>query len=175
MIVETEAYPGGDDRASHTYGERRTRRNASMWLDGGHAYVYFVYGMHHCVNVVSGHAGQGEAVLVRALAPLEGLPAMRLARGSGVRDADLCSGPARLTQALGVDRSFDGVSLVNGGELQLLPPEPGWRAPFEVGPRIGVDYAGECALRPWRYRCVEVKKESEKRKTRDTARGNRAM
>ena len=161
VIVEVEAYPGGADLASHTRLGRRTERNASMWLEGGHAYVYFTYGLHWMFNVVSGPEGSGEAVLVRALEPLDGLPAMRTARTGKsrravgeARDAGLCSGPARLTQALGIDRRFDGAWLGEGGPLHLLAPDPAWqsgRGEVLAGPRIGVDYAGRWARERWRF------------------------
>jgi DNA-3-methyladenine glycosylase len=151
VIVETEAYPGGRDRASHSFGGRRTPRNEAMWMAGGHAYVYFTYGLHWCCNVVSGPAERGEAVLIRAIEPVEGLALMREARG-GCRDRDLGRGPARLTQALGIDRGFDR-QLLTGGRagLRLEPPLPGWRWPLERGPRVGIDSAGIWAERPWRW------------------------
>src|SRR5262249_54888643 len=95
-IVEVEAYLGAADRAAHTFGGRRSARNASMWAGGGHAYVYFVYGMHHCLNVVCGPAGSGTAVLVRALEPTEGIEAMFARRPAARRPTDLCSGPGGL-------------------------------------------------------------------------------
>jgi DNA-3-methyladenine glycosylase len=150
VIVETEAYPGGPDVASHTFGGRRTKRTAAMWLRGGHAYVYFVYGMHFCVNVVTGPEGAGEAVLVRALEPVEGLDAMRTARGND-RDRDLCRGPARLTEALGISRVHDGHWLLGDGPLRLLPPAKSWIGDIACGPRIGVDYAGPWAAKRWRH------------------------
>ena len=93
-IVETEAYPGDADRASHCHRNRQTPRNRSMFLAGGSVYVYFVYGMHHCLNLVSGPQGHGEAVLIRALVPHGGIEAIQAAR-PGVRDRDLLRGPGR--------------------------------------------------------------------------------
>ncbi len=172
-IVETEAYPGGADRASHTFDGRRsprTLRNASMWKAGGHAYVYFTYGMHFCCNVVSGPVDSGEAVLIRAVQPLEGLEAMRSARqkpgGPPIRDRDLGRGPARLCVALGIDRSSDGVWLLGDGPLRLRPPataegQAAWAAEPPVlpsiacGPRIGIGSAGPSALAPWRFWSVQ--------------------
>jgi DNA-3-methyladenine glycosylase len=147
-IVETEAYLGEIDRAAHTYGGRRTARNASMWGPCGHAYVYFVYGMHHCMNVVAEGPGKPTAVLIRALEPLEGQARMRLnraRRSPRLKDTDLCSGPAKLAQALQLDRLLDGADLVAGNEVFL---ERGLRVgPAQVvaAPRIGVAYAGEWA------------------------------
>ncbi|MFU8820888.1 MAG: DNA-3-methyladenine glycosylase [Gammaproteobacteria bacterium] len=155
-IVETEAYLGEIDRAAHSYGGRRTARNAAMWGPAGHAYVYFIYGLHHCMNVVAEGPERPTAVLVRALEPLEGLEQMgahRAARrpGARLRDTELCSGPARLAQALRLDRSLDGADLVAGTALFL---ERGIRLPPEqvvAAPRIGVGYAGEWAEKPLRF------------------------
>jgi DNA-3-methyladenine glycosylase len=155
-IVETEAYLGVEDRAAHSFGGRRTERNAAMWGPAGHAYVYFVYGLHHCMNVVAERPGRPSAVLIRALEPLEGLEAMRARRaGKGpatrLRDTDLCSGPAKLAQALRLDRSLDGADLVRGKQLFI---ETGTRirtARIESGPRVGVGYAGEWADEPLRF------------------------
>ncbi len=150
VIVETEAYPGGDDVASHTFGGRRTARNASMWRRGGCAYVYFTYGMHYCLNVVSGPAESGEAVLIRALEPFDGLAEIA-ARQPHLAWRDRCRGPARLCVALSVDRNLDGVDLqADGGPLTLRPPR---LAPPTVadGPRIGIASAGAFALKPWRF------------------------
>ncbi len=144
-IVETEAYLARDDPASHSH-PGRTERNASMFLAAGHAYVYLVYGMHLCFNVVSGPVGVGEAVLVRALEPLEGVALMAARRGRDERRA-LCDGPAKLVQAMGIGREADGTDL-RRGRLQLLPPEPDWRAPpIECGPRVGIRRAAQLPYR----------------------------
>jgi DNA-3-methyladenine glycosylase len=151
IIVETEAYLGDEDRAAHTFGGRRTARNESMYLPGGHAYVYFTYGMHHCLNVVCGAADEGVAVLVRAVEPTEGVAGM-FARLSRARKAtDLCSGPAKLTQALAIDRDLDGVDLKSDPRLFIervrLRALPGRQ--IDSTPRVGVDYAG-----PWAYKLL---------------------
>ncbi|HEU4534310.1 MAG TPA: DNA-3-methyladenine glycosylase [Polyangiaceae bacterium] len=166
-IVETEAYAGVDDRASHAYGGRRTPRNESMYGAPGTAYVYLIYGLHHCFNVVCGPPGTPWAVLVRALAPREGLDGMRARRAASPAarpppDGALCSGPGRLCRALAIDRTFDGADLVHGPSLFLCAPPsrpPGARPPGDVvdehvtrGPRVGVDYAGEWAQAPLRFR-----------------------
>jgi DNA-3-methyladenine glycosylase len=152
-IVEVEAYLGPRDRAAHTWGGRRTARNASMWRGGGFAYVYFTYGMHYCMNVVCGPADAGTAVLLRALEPTEGLDAMFARRPAARRATDLCSGPARLTQALGIDRTHDGVDLRRDEALFV---ESLTRRAFPahrigVSSRIGIGYAGTWAKRPLRF------------------------
>jgi DNA-3-methyladenine glycosylase len=142
-IVEVEAYDH-EDPAAHGFGNRRTERNASMFLPGGHAYVYRSYGIHWCLNVVCGVEGEASALLIRALEPTQGLDAMRERRG--VDDVRLlCSGPGRLTQALGVTREHDGLAL-DRPPFELRPRA----AEVEVvrGTRIGITKAVE---QPWRY------------------------
>jgi DNA-3-methyladenine glycosylase len=156
-IVEIEAYVGEEDQASHArFG--RTRRNASMYGPPGHAYVYFIYGMHHCFNVVTERDGYPAAVLIRALEPLEGLEEMRVRRwpgpaeGRGDRsDAQLTSGPARLCQALDIDRRFDGIDLCSPAALLFLEED----APIPdgaviTGPRVGVRGDEVAVTIPWR-------------------------
>lgn len=152
-IVEVEAYLGPIDRAAHTFGGRRTARNASMWRGGGTAYVYFTYGMHHCMNVVCGPEGSGTAVLLRALAPSEGLESMHARRPAARRPTDLCSGPGRLAQALAIDRALDGVDLRRDETLfvERARRRPLPDACVEATARIGVDYAGAWARRRLRF------------------------
>lgn len=136
-IVEVEAYRQ-DDPASHSY-RGRTPRNRTMFQAGGHLYVYFTYGMHHCANVVTGSDGDGQAVLLRAIEPLAGLDAMRARRPRARRDADLANGPGKLCQALGLDRGWDGLDLCAAnaaiwiGDDRTPPP-----AQPIVSPRIGI-------------------------------------
>lgn len=144
-IVETEAYLAEDDAASHS-ASGPTRRNASMFEAAGAGYVYLIYGMHLCFNVVTGAAGRGEAVLIRALEPLEGLDAMRRRRGGRSSDRDLCRGPGRLAQALGIERVDDGGTLLAGGRIQLIDRSAA-PAAVEVGPRIGITKSAELPLR----------------------------
>lgn len=151
-IVEVEAYLGVEDRASHSYGGRRTKRNASMWLNGGHAYVYFVYGMHWCFNVVSDREEVPTACLIRALEPLVGLDEMRRRRGKE-REDELCSGPAKLARALGVDRTLDGVDLVRDNWI-FIERGQSRRSRIVVQSRIGVGYAGGWAAKPLRFSLV---------------------
>jgi DNA-3-methyladenine glycosylase len=153
LIVETEAYLGIPDRAAHTYAGRHTPRNASMWRDGGTAYVYFTYGMHYCLNVVAGREDQPVAVLLRALEPVEGLSLMYSHRPKARHDRDLCSGPAKLCQALALDRRHDGTDLTTSAQLWI---EPVRTAPLPPGAivrtaRIGVAYAGPWASKPLRF------------------------
>jgi DNA-3-methyladenine glycosylase len=138
-IVETEAYLRGDP-ASHAF-RGRTPRNASMFGPPGHAYVYLVYGMHWCFNVTSGPEGVGEAVLVRALEPLEGLDLMQRRRG---KSRELCRGPGKLAQALAITRAHDGADLCSGS-LRLERGEAPGR--IVAGPRVGISVATRRALR----------------------------
>jgi DNA-3-methyladenine glycosylase len=141
-IVEVEAY-GPDDPASHAF-RGLTPRNAVMFGPPGHLYVYFTYGMHHCMNAVTGRTGEGTAVLLRAAEPLEGKEGMRSRRGRD-RILDLCSGPGRLAQAFGVSRSENGIDLVEGDGLWV---ERGPRSePIGSGLRVGVHET----TRSWRY------------------------
>jgi DNA-3-methyladenine glycosylase len=148
-IVEVEAYRGPFDRAAHTFGGRRTPRNEVMWGPPGHAYVYFVYGMHHCVNVVAAAAGRPEAVLLRGLEPVTGLELMRARRGHRARDRELVRGPGNLCQAMAIDRRHNGCDLI-AGPLHLLDAPPVPASAVRRTPRIGVDYAGDHARLPWR-------------------------
>ena len=149
-IVEVEAYVGEEDRASHA-SCGVTRRNAPMYGPPGHAYVYFIYGMHHCFNVVTEREGYPAAVLVRALEPLEGIEVMRALR-SGLPDVRLTSGPARLCQALKIDRRFDGADLCAPDARLFL--EEDVAVPDEAivtGPRIGVRGDEVAVTIPWRF------------------------
>lgn len=149
-IVECEAYRGPEDRAAHSRGGLRTPRNEAMWGEGGRAYVYFVYGMHWCLNVVARGPGHPEAVLLRGAEILSGQDLVRARRrGRGWPHAML-RGPACLTQGLAVDGSLDGHPLART-PLRLLGGAPGPEERIACSPRIGVAYAGEHAARPWRY------------------------
>lgn len=140
MIVETEAYTE-EDAASHSYrGE--TERTKVMFGPGGHAYVYFTYGMHYCFNVVSGPAGKGEAVLIRALEPVLGEDLMQKRRG---RNDNLTNGPAKLVQAMGITKADYGRALYRG-DLHILSKP--LTATISSGPRIGISKETD---KPWRY------------------------
>jgi DNA-3-methyladenine glycosylase len=150
-IVETEAYLGANDAASHARRGLRSDRNQSMYLEGGHAYVYLSYGMHWCMNVVTQEADTAEAVLLRAAEPLRGIESMRKRRPKAKRDHDLMNGPGKLCAAMAVDKSLDGVAL--DGDLLFLTPrdlEIG-EDDIAVSPRIGVDNSGDAAHWPLRF------------------------
>lgn len=149
-IVEVEAYCGVGDKASHAYGGRRTPRTETMYRAGGVAYVYFVYGMHHQFNVVTGPEGVPHAVLVRALEPAEGLEWMRRRRPART-DRELTSGPGKLCQALGIERTYDGADLLDSRVWVEDAGAPLGDEEVAAGARVGVAYAGEDALRPWRF------------------------
>jgi DNA-3-methyladenine glycosylase len=157
VIVETEAYLGAPDLASHAVGGRRTARNEAMYAQPGTSYVYFTYGMHFCFNVVCGEVGVPLAVLVRALEPVEGIEAMMRRRASGrnaialerMKVTDLCSGPGKLCSALGIDRELNGVDLVCDDRLWIERGQP--IRNVAVGPRIGIDSAGEWVDKPLRF------------------------
>ena len=150
IIVEAEAYRGPEDRASHAYGGRRTRRTETMYRMGGTAYVYFVYGMYHQFNVVTNVPEIPHAVLVRALEPVEGIELMR-ARRPGQSDVNLANGPGKLSLALAIDRTLDGADLlcdrvwIENGAREVAPSS------IACGPRIGIAYAGRWAEKPWRF------------------------
>lgn len=146
-IVEVEAYLGPDDPASHAF-RGPTARNRSMFGPPGHAYVYFTYGMHHCVNVVAGDVGVPHAVLLRAVMPTRGLALWRAARPDLALER-IASGPGRLCRALGLDRSHDGLDL-SGSALRLHAPGPGFRpGVIRRGPRIGIRAARTAPFRFW--------------------------
>lgn len=151
VITETEAYAGVGDKASHAFGGRRTRRTEPMFGDGGTAYVYLCYGIHHLFNVVTAVAGMPHAILVRAGRPLEGIPLMERRRGRPVGDKAFMAGPGSLAQTLGITTRLTGKSLL-GERLWIehhgIEPVD---ATIKVGPRVGVDYAAEDAARPYRF------------------------
>ncbi len=157
MIVETEAYLGVEDAAAHSFGGRRTDRIRSMYAEAGTAYVYFTYGMHHCFNVVCGEVDEPVAVLIRAIEPLFGrdrMMSLRMAepkRKHPIRETGIASGPARLTQALSIDRRLDGEDLATSSEVWVCNTSPQVRPKLRQTTRIGVDYAGAWAKRPLRW------------------------
>ncbi len=144
-ITEVEAYVGPHDAAAHSFGNRRTKRNSTMFGPAGICYVYFTYGMHWCFNVVTEREGYPAAVLIRSLEPLSGLEVMARRRGNDNARA-LCSGPARLCQAMGIDGTMNGSSLVHGPVRILLRPQANAEEVVS-GPRIGISRAVDWPLR----------------------------
>ncbi len=149
-IVETEAYLGVIDLAAHTFGGRKTPRTQTMFMRGGHAYVYLIYGLHSCFNVVTREQGTPEAVLVRAIEPIDGIELMRKRRTAAKKDTDLTSGPGKLCDALGIDRTCDAFELTDSPlfieDAPLIKPSQ-----IIASPRIGVDYAKHATLWPLRF------------------------
>lgn len=146
-IVETEAYRGPEDRAAHSWGGRRTRRTEVMYGRAGHAYVFFVYGMHWHFNVVAGAVGEPHAILVRAVEPLCGLELMATRRGISSHRVELCNGPGKLCAAFGITGEHYGRDLCKGSLFLSEGP----RVKVRRAPRVGIDYAGAWAHRPWRF------------------------
>ena len=149
IIVETEAYRGPEDRASHAYNGRRTPRTETMYGIGGTAYVYFVYGMYNQFNVVTGVEDTPHAILVRAVEPIEGLDIMQRRR-RGRSEYELTSGPGRLCLAMGIDRKLDKADLLGD---RVWIEEGTSVSPRQIarGPRIGIDYAEKWITKPWRF------------------------
>jgi DNA-3-methyladenine glycosylase len=152
-ISEVEAYRAPDDRACHAWNNRRTPRTEVMFRPGGCGYIYLCYGLHHLFNVVTGPEGAAHAVLIRSIEPTEGVEVMLERRGQAKLRPALTTGPGALAQALGLHTRLTGISL-------LAPDSPVWieagtetvaAADISAGPRIGVDYAGECAAWEWRF------------------------
>ncbi len=155
-IVETEAYTGPGDKGSHSYGGRRTGRNEVMYHMGGTAYVYLIYGMYHCFNVVTEGLDEPAAVLVRAVEPVEGVEFMYGARYnsssaalSSRQKTGLCNGPGKLCIAMNISRSENGLDLCDS----RLYIREAFNEPFSIksSPRINIDYAGEYKDKPWRF------------------------
>jgi DNA-3-methyladenine glycosylase len=150
-LVEAEAYLGANDPASHARRGLRSLRNKSMYLEGGRAYVYFTYGMHWCLNVVTQEADIAEAVLIRAAEPLRGIESMRKRRPKAKRDFDLMNGPGKVCAAMDIDRRLDGEPL-DGDRLFITRRETVVDAlEIAVSRRVGVDGAGEAAQWPLRF------------------------
>lgn len=157
MIVETEAYRAPEDRASHAFGMRRTKRNEVMYQPGGVSYVYLCYGLHALFNIVTNQHGIPHAILIRALEPTIGLETMLKRRNKMKVDRSLTGGPGALTQALGISLIHNGLSLtgdtiwVEDRGISLKQNE------IIASPRVGIDYAGEDASLPWRFRILHNK------------------
>jgi DNA-3-methyladenine glycosylase len=157
IIVETEAYFGIQDKASHAYGGRRTDRTETLYSQGGVSYVYLCYGIHHLFNIVSSVEGEPHAVLIRAIEPLTGKDIMETRRNMPASKAAISAGPGSAAKALGIDRSFNKKDL--GGEEIWLEDHGIRYSENQIAalPRVGVAYAQEDALLPWRFFIKENK------------------
>ena len=153
VIVEAEAYRGPEDKAAHSYAGKRTARTEIMFHEGGLAYVYLIYGMYHCFNVTASIPGKPEAVLIRALEPLDGLPLM--IQRWGISDArNLCNGPGKLCQAMGITTEHYGIDLC-GDEIYITEGRNDFRV--MTSERVNIAYAEEYRNVLWRYFAEESK------------------
>ena len=151
-ITETEAYKGFTDRGSHAFGGRRTKRNEMMYAEGGRAYVYLCYGMHHMLNFVSNEEGIPDAVLIRGIMPTHGEELMLKRTGKKQSGASLTDGPGKVCKALGITLAENGI-LLNSNTLWIEDRGKKFSdKEIVIGPRVGIDYAGEDAKLPWRFR-----------------------
>lgn len=148
-IVEAEAYRGLLDKAAHSYHGVPTARTRIMFGPGGHAYIYLIYGMYYCLNIVTGAAGIPQAVLLRALEPLAGIDLMQERRKSA-KIINLCSGPGKLCQAMGITKEHYGADLL-GSRLYLTEGEQMEECRIAATPRVNIDYAEEAVPYPWRF------------------------
>lgn len=146
-IVEAEAYRGPEDRAAHSFGGRRTPRTEVMFGPPGHAYVFLVYGLHHHVNLVTTEIDMPHAVLLRAVEPVAGVELMAERRGMAATRRELTNGPGKLCEAFAIDRSDNGIDLTQGP----LFLSDGAVCKVARTTRVGIDYAGAWAARPWRF------------------------
>ena len=153
MIVETEAYRGPDDRAAHSFNNRRTPRTEVMFQQGGVAYIYVCYGMHHLMNVVTAPVDHAHAVLIRALEPADGLEVMSTRRNLKADDSRMTKGPGSLSVAMGLHSGLSGISLFKSSSPVWIEDRGISLKKDEIciGKRIGVESAGEAAHWPWRY------------------------
>jgi len=150
-IVDTEAYMGAEDKASHAYNNKKTKRTKTMFGKGGLAYIYLIYGMYHCFNVVTAVKDDPHAILIRAVEPVEGLELIKKNRNIKSSNLeDLTNGPGKLSQALKIDKSLHGCDLVKSNKLYLLDQE---NNDFKVvaAPRVNIDYAEEYKDKLWRF------------------------
>jgi len=159
-IVETEAYRGEDDKASHAYLNKKTERTKTMFMRGGLSYVYLCYGIHNMLNVVSGEEGIANAVLIRAAEPVNGISEMQERRNSNI--INIANGPGKLCQALGVNRKHNGLKLFDSkSPIYLAENNPISDKQIVAGPRVGIAYAEECAQWNWRFRIKDNKHTSK--------------
>ncbi len=156
LIVETEAYSGTNDKACHANNQKLTKRNKVMYRPGGIAYIYLCYGIHHLFNIVTNVEGKADAVLIRAVQPLEGIDTMCNRRNFTKNNYRLTAGPGLLTKSLGINLSHYGASLI--GNIIWIEKKENIKSDQIISTtRIGVDYAGDDSLKPWRYFIKENK------------------
>lgn len=152
-IVETEAYKAPEDKASHAYGNKNTPRTSTMFLPGGVSYIYLCYGIHHLFNVVTAKEGTAHAILIRAVEPIDGIDVMLSRRGMNKPSPQLLNGPGKWTEALGLDRAHNSVALYDHNSAVKIFNNTGIDTDNIIcSERVGVAYAKECALWPWRFR-----------------------
>lgn len=163
IITETEAYEGVTDKASHAYNNRRTARTEIMYMNGGHAYVYLCYGIHALFNIVTSVESDPHAVLVRAVEPLSGIESMKLRTGKSVINAKIATGPGNVSKLLGIKVAHSGVDLCPVSDFisEIWIQDEKINVPddeIKISARIGIDYAAEDALLPYRFQWIKNKK-----------------
>lgn len=153
IIIETEAYKAPEDRASHAFNNRRTPRTSTMFMEGGHAYVYICYGIHHLFNVITAVEGIPHAVLIRALEPLDGLDYMLIRRKMSALNYTITKGPGSLSQALGITQNLNATKLYDRkSPIQLFESNQKYSdSQIGISKRIGVESSGESASLPYRF------------------------
>jgi len=150
-IVETEAYCGPEDKACHAFDNRRTSRTETMFMPGGHAYIYLIYGLNHCLNIVTEKSDVPHAVLIRAVEPVEGLDLIKKNRPLIKNIYDFTNGPGKLTKALNIDMNLNGYDIIKGTELYIENNPEISEISIVKTKRVNIDYAGEFKDKPWRF------------------------
>lgn len=157
QIVETEAYRAPDDKACHAYQNKKTNRTKTMFLKGGVSYIYLCYGIHNMLNVVTAPKGKAHAILIRAVQPITGIDIIQQRR-TDTKGYNLTNGPGKLCQALGIDRSLDAMELYKRDSKIWLGDNKNLNDnDIESGARVGISYAEECAMWPWRFKIKDNK------------------
>ena len=152
MIVETEAYKAPEDKACHAFNNKKTERTKYFWTDGGHLYIFSIYGPNNCMNIVAADKTQPEAVLLRAVEPIEGLDIIKSNRKVNCKKIkDLTNGPAKLTKAIQIDKKFNGFDMTQKDAEIYLIDNPEYKFEAMVSKRINIDYAEEWIEKPWRF------------------------
>lgn len=152
MIVETEAYKAPDDKGCHAYNNKKTERTKNFWTDGGHLYIYSIYGPNNCMNIVAADKTKPEAVLLRAVEPIVGLDIIKSNRKvNSKKEKDLTNGPAKLTQAIMIDKTFNGYDMTKENPEVFVVENPNFKFETMVSKRINIDYAEEWKDKPWRF------------------------